>query len=183
MRSTNPAVGCPAPAAGTRPGAARSTAPACRTPDRHRVDEVGAVAAHRHADRPGVRHRHRDRVHPGRGRHLERRRPAEHGRGEPLPLEVGLVAGEHEELLADLVVREVEAEPRRTVVGQVVLLEEHDRAAGAVVEQRVGVELATTVVSSVDSRYSLICVTAEPASAKPVSPATRCSPGGTWTSG
>ena len=51
----------------------------------------------------------------------------EHRRAEPLPLEVGLVAGEQQERLAELVAREVEAEPRRAVVGEVIVLEQDDR--------------------------------------------------------
>ena len=108
----------------------------------------------------------------------------EHGRAEPLPLEVGLVAGEHQELLADLVAREVEAEARRPVVGEVIALEEDDRPPGAVVEQLVGVEgRDDRGVERGRAGTRSSARPREPASANPVRPATSGSPGGTWTSG
>ena len=61
----------------------------------------------------------------------------EHRGREGVPREVRLVAGEQQERLPQRVVGERELEPRRAVVGQVVLLEGDDRAARAVVQQHV----------------------------------------------
>jgi hypothetical protein len=84
--------------------------------------------------------RHGDRVHPGGGLDLEHVDELEHRRGEAFPLEVGLVAGEEQERLTDLVVREVQVECRRLVVAQVVVVEVDERTAGTVVEQGIVVE-------------------------------------------
>ena len=58
-------------------------------------------------------------------------------RGEAVPREIGLVSREHEERLAERVVREREFEPRRAIVGQVVLVERDDGAPRPVVQQHV----------------------------------------------
>ncbi len=109
-------------------------------PDRQRVDQLGAVAADGHADRAGVRGRHRDRMHPGGIGDLVLLDQLDDRGREALPLEVGLEPGEQQERLAELVLGQVERELRGLVLGQVVVLERHDRAAGPVVEQGVGVE-------------------------------------------
>ena len=70
-------------------------------PHGHGLDQVGAVAAHGDPDGPRVRHRHGDRVDPRRRSDLETLDEPEHGRTEPLPLEVGLGAGEHRACLPD----------------------------------------------------------------------------------
>jgi hypothetical protein len=64
----------------------------------------------------------------------------QHGRGEPLPLEVGLVAGQQQERLADLVGREIELQGRGPVVAEVVVVEVDEGTACAEVEQLVAVE-------------------------------------------
>ena len=61
-------------------------------------------------------------------------------RGEPLPLQVGLRAGEHEERRPLPVMGELDRQRRLLVALPVILNEHHRRAAGAVVEQRVDVE-------------------------------------------
>ena len=83
-------------------------------------------------------HGHRDRVHPGHGRRSSKRLDElQHRGGEGVPREVRLVAGEEQERLPERVVGERELEPRRPVVGQVVLVERDDGPARAVVEQHV----------------------------------------------
>ena len=109
-------------------------------PHRHRLNELRAVAADGDADRAGVRHRHRDRVDPGCRGDTVFLNHRQHSRGESLPLEVGLIAGEQQEGLADFVLREVQLQFRGLVVAQVVLIEVHRGAACPVVQQFVVVE-------------------------------------------
>lgn len=81
-----------------------------------------------------------DRVDPGRGLRPQPVDQFEHGRREAFPLEVGFVAGEKEELLADLILRKMKREQGRVVILEVVLVEVDRRAPSPVVEKGVVVE-------------------------------------------
>ena len=105
-----------------------------RAPHREGLDEILPIAADRHADGPGVRHGHGDRVHPGRRRDPVARDELLDRLREPLPLEVGLVAGEEEEGRADIVLCQPQGERGLAKLGQPGLVEEQHGAPGAIVE-------------------------------------------------
>jgi hypothetical protein len=79
-------------------------------------------------------------VHPGCCRDAQAVDELQHCRGEAVPLEVGLVAGQQQERLLELVLHEVHGKLRGAVLADVVLVEIDGGAAGAVVEQFVVVE-------------------------------------------
>ena len=103
-------------------------------------DEAGVGAVGGHPERTGVGHRHRDAVHAHGEAHAE----GAHELGRRLhhagPLVVGLGSDEEQEGHALLVDDAVEQQARVVVAAPVVAVEDHDRAAAAVVEQLVDVE-------------------------------------------
>ncbi len=84
--------------------------------------------------------------------------------GERVPREVGLVSGQQHERVSEGVVREGQLEPRRPIVGEVILLERDDRPASTVVQEHVirehrercGVELIAQVVDELAHRTARI---------------------------
>src|SRR5699024_7191346 len=100
---------------------------------------TGRMRGHRH--RPGVRHSHWDPVRADRQRHLEVLHDGLHGGHEPFPLQVRLQAVQQEQWRTVVVADEVQDELGFVVAGPRTLVEGHRRAPGAVVHQRVHVEV------------------------------------------
>ena len=115
-------------------------------PHRHRFREFGAIAAHGDANRPSVRNRHGDGVHPRRRLYLEPLDQFEHCRRESLPLEVRLVPRQEQERHVKLVLSEIQIESSWSIVAQVVLIEKDRGAPSAIVQERVAVELCDRAV-------------------------------------
>ena len=109
-------------------------------PARTSGDQLAAARVRGETDGSGVRRRPRDAVDADDEPDVEPVRQADHRRGEPLPLEVGLGAVEQVELLPVGRGHGVHHEPVLLHVGEPVLPEHHPRAAAAVVDQLVGVE-------------------------------------------
>jgi hypothetical protein len=99
---------------------------------------VGGVCGD--ADRPGVRHGHRDGVETDGQADAEPLDQAGDGRDEPFPLQVGLRTGEEQERRAGRVAQQVQRQARLVVTLPVILHEDHRRSPGPVVEQLVEVE-------------------------------------------
>lgn len=90
-----------------------------------------------HAERSGVRHRHRDAVHPDGEPYAVPLHQLDHGRDERLPPGVRFRAAEQQELHTGVVADGVQREHRRLVRLEVVDGERHLRPLRAVVVQLV----------------------------------------------
>ncbi len=97
-----------------------------------------AVTGHR--QRARVRHGHRDREQPDGLSYGEALHELHHRGGEPVPLEVGLAAGQQQERAAGPVLDGVQRDLGRHVVLVVVRREDEARSPTAVVDEQVVVE-------------------------------------------
>jgi hypothetical protein len=103
-------------------------------------DQVAAGGVGGHAGRAGVRHGHRDRVHADGHADVVALDQLGDGGDEPLPLDVRLRAGQHQEAQAGGILDLLEHQLRRLERLPVVLHEGHRGTAGPVVVELVDVE-------------------------------------------